>query len=154
MYHALEKYGKNNLKEYNQLLDSKIFYRKFGSIESEICVFSTGPISYNVFEAIINTNINILHIHIPFLKNIEQNNIELLCKSCKKILVYEEHSKFGGLFSALSPIFLKSVFFKNVEIINFGINNSFLHKYGSQEDVWKYYKLDTNSIIETLIKYK
>ena len=154
VYIRLSKYGKYNLKGYTEYINSKILYKNFGNSKNLICVISTGPISYNVYEAVENLEINLLHIHIPFIKNIDNDTLNHLCKNCVKIFIFEEHSSVGGLYSAISEILLISSFLNGIKVYNFGIENHFVHKYGTQEEIWTNYKLDKYSIKEILITNK
>jgi transketolase C-terminal domain/subunit len=96
--------------------------------------------------AIRDLNINILHIHIPFVKNINNYDLVNLCQTSSEIFIFEEHSVIGGLFSLCSEIFNTSNSFQRIPIYNFGVNDSFIHKYGTQEEIWEYLLLDSNSI--------
>jgi transketolase C-terminal domain/subunit len=142
------------LEGYNEYNNSKLFYKNFKSNENLFCIISTGPISYNVFEAVEDLGISLLHIHIPFLKNIDKDAISNLCKNCVKIFIFEEHSKIGGLFSAISEILLMSSHFKGIQVNNFGIDDQFVHQYGTQENIWASFNLDKKSIKEILITHK
>ena len=146
VYVRLSKYGKYNLENYTVYNTSKILYRNFNDIKNQICIISTGPISYNVYMAIRDLNINILHIHIPFVKNINNYDLVNLCQTSSEIFIFEEHSVIGGLFSLCSEIFNSSNSFQRIPIYNFGVNDSFVHKYGTQEEIWEYLLLDSNSI--------
>jgi transketolase len=146
VYVRLSKYGKYNLEGYNEYINTKLLYKNYGTNENLFCIISTGPISYNVFEAIEDLNQNILHIHIPFLKNMNSNDLIDLCKNSNKILVFEEHSVIGGLFSICSEIFSSSISLQKTPIYNYGVKDTFIHKYGSQEQIWEHLSLDSNSI--------
>lgn len=154
VYIRLSKYGKNNLENYNETKDHKIMYANFGMDENKICIISTGPISYNVFKAIKETESNILHIHIPFLKNVDKHSIYNLLKNVTTVLIFEEHSIIGGLHSIISEIISSFIDLQRINIVYKGINDIFLHKYGSQEDIWKYLEIDSESIKNVLINLK
>ena len=151
VYVRLSKYGKYNLDQYKSFKNSNLSYKIFGNIDSQICVITTGPISYNAYIAIDDLNQNILHIHIPFIKSFGRNDLIDLCKASSKILVFEEHSVIGGLFSICSEIFSSTSLFQTIPIYNFGLNNSFIHNYGSQEEIWRHLSLDSNGIKNIII---
>lgn len=146
VYVRLSKYGKYNLDHYTTYNTSKILYRIYNEVQNQICIISTGPISYNVYMAIRELNLNILHIHLPFVKYINYNDLINLCQTSSKIFIFEEHSVIGGLFSFCSEIFNSSTIFQQIPIYNYGVNDSFIHKYGNQEEIWKHLFLDINSI--------
>jgi transketolase len=146
VYVRLSKYGKFNLDQYTKFNNSNLAYRYFGKHDNPICIITTGPISYNAYIAIKDLNQNILHIHTPFLKYINSYDLIDLCKSSSKILIFEEHSVIGGLFSICSEIFSTSILFQKIPIFNYGVKDTFIHKYGSQEEIWEYLSLDSNSI--------
>jgi len=151
VYVRLSKYGKYNLEQYSIYNNSKILYRNYGNNENQICLISTGPISYNVYLAIRNLNLNILHIHIPFVKNLDSNDLIKLSQNSNMIYIFEEHSVIGGLYSLCSEIFIKSTEFQKKQIFNYGINDCFIHKYGSQEEIWEQLYLDSNSIKKIIL---
>jgi transketolase len=146
VYVRLSKYGKYNLDQYFNYNDTNIIYKSYGDTESQICIISTGPISYNVYKAIKELSLNILHIHLPFIKYINSNDLINLCIKCNKIYIFEEHSVIGGLYSLCSEIFSRSPKFNGKQIYNYGVNDCFIHKYGSQEEIWEYLSLDSISI--------
>jgi transketolase len=146
VYVRLSKYGKNNLDQYFVYKQSKILFRNFGNFHNQICIISTGPISYNVYNAIFNLDLNVLHIHMPFVKYINHDDLISLCQTASKILIFEEHSVIGGLFSLCSEIFTSSNVLKHIPVYNFGVEDTFIHKYGSQEEIWEHLSIDTNSI--------
>ena len=146
VYVRLSKYGKYNLEHYTMHNTSKFLYRNFNEVKNQICIISTGPISYNVYMAIRDLNLNILHIHIPFVKNIKNYDLVNLCQTSSEIFIFEEHSVIGGLFSLCSEILNSSISFQRIPIYNFGVNDSFIHKYGTQEEIWEHLNLDSNSI--------
>jgi transketolase len=151
VYVRLSKYGKYNLEHYTMHNTSKFLYRNFNEVKNQICIISTGPISYNVYNSIKDLELNILHIHIPFLKYFDKQDLLNLCNNTTKIFIFEEHSVIGGLYSIISEIFSSNINSQNLKIINYGVNDSFIHKYGTQEDIWKYLNLDSNSIKNTLL---
>ena len=154
VYIRLSKYGKYNLDQYSILENSNIVYRIFGKPLNQICLITTGPLSYNAYIAIRDLNENILHIHIPFLKSIDANVVRLLCKDSNKILIFEEHSIIGGLFSIFCEIFSTSININKIPIYNYGVNDSFIHKYGNQEEIWSHLSMDTNSIKNIILNLK
>jgi transketolase len=146
IYVRLSKYGKYNLEGYDQYKNSKIYFKNYGESSNDICIISTGPISYNVSEAISSSNINPIHIHMPFLKNFNKKDLIYLSERSSKIFIFEEHSVIGGLYSLCSEVFMSSMKFYNKQIYNYGVNDCFIHKYGSQEDIWKHLDLDIAGI--------
>jgi transketolase len=150
VYVRLSKYGKYNLEGYNLHHNSKLVFKKFGDSFSNKCIISTGPISYNVFQAV--KDLDVLHIHIPFLKDIGNVEIFELLKDIEIIYVFEEHSIIGGLFSLISELIVSSIYSTKFKVIFTGINDVFMHKYGTQEDYWKYFKIDSSSIRNLVLK--
>lgn len=152
VYVRLSKYGKTNLEHYSFINESKISYKEYGNNKNKLCVISTGPISYNAFMAIRDLGLNVIHIHVPFVKNINSLDLISLCEGSTKIFIFEEHSVIGGLFSLCCEIFSLSNKLQNIPIINIGVKDSFTHKYGTQEEIWKLYNLDSDSIKNILNK--
>ena len=82
----------------------------------------------------------------------EMDGIELSQK-VQLIVSVEEHIKIGGLGSAISDT-LNDHFNQNTpKLIKLAIPDQFPDKYGTQEDLLKYYSLDSKSIYQTISRY-
>ena len=74
-------------------------------------------------------------------------------KKVKLIVSVEEHIKNNGLGSAISDV-LNDNFNQNMpKLIKLGIPDQFPDKYGTQEDLLKYYSLDSKSIYESVLGF-
>ena len=161
VYVRLSKYGKPHLEKFECFEDSNLYFRLYGSENIEhiktITVISTGPISINVSDALTTlageTKANFLQIHIPFVKPIPYEKLIKLTSNTEQIIIFEEHSVIGGLGSACLEALRSFNTAFNTPITQYGVKDVFIHKYGSQEEIWEYLGLDKTSIYNIIKKF-
>ena len=96
-------------------------------------------------------NAGVLHMHT--IKPFDEEKIIELSQKVQLIVSVEEHIKIGGLGSAISDT-LNDHFNQNTpKLIKLAIPDQFPDKYGTQEDLLKYYSLDSKSIYQTISRY-
>ncbi len=96
-------------------------------------------------------NAGVLHMHT--IKPFDEEKIIELSQKVQLIVSVEEHIKTGGLGSAISET-LNDNFNQNTpKLIRLGIPDQFPDKYGTQDDLLKYYSLDSKSIYQTVSEY-
>lgn len=76
---------------------------------------------------------------VPFIKPIDRSTVESICRNSKAIVVFEEHSKYGGLGSLISEISSES---NPVKILQVAVNDRFSNKCGTYEYLLQEHKLD------------
>ncbi len=90
----------------------------------------------------------VLHMHT--IKPLDYESIINISQKVRLIVSVEEHIKIGGLGSAIGDI-LNDNFDQNMpKLIKLGIPDQFPDKYGTQDELLKYYSLDSKSIYKTV----
>jgi transketolase len=76
---------------------------------------------------------------VPFIKPIDHLMIEKICQNSEAIVVFEEHSKYGGLGSLIAEI---SSEFSPINILKISVNDCFSQKCGTYEYLLQEHGLD------------
>ena len=116
---------------------------------SEIAILSTGTIASNVEKAIaeLNQTNKISHYHFPFIKPLDENQLNEIFKTYPKIITIEDGVIIGG-FGSLINSFTTSNSYAN-KIVNLGISDNFI-EHGNVQELQQICKLDVTSIIKTI----
>ena len=107
-----------------------------------------------VYEALIsakeleNQGIGVKVINLSTIKPLDEKAIIDLAKSVKGIVTVEEHQKAGGMGSAIAEL-LSQKYPTKIEFV--AINDEFGQS-GEPDELIKFYKLDSNSIIKAVKK--
>ena len=80
---------------------------------------------------------------VPIIKPINHIQIEKICRNSKAIVVFEEHSKYGGLGSLVAEI---SAEHSPIKILRIATNDCFSQKCGTYEYLLKEHGLDIETI--------
>jgi transketolase len=80
---------------------------------------------------------------VPIIKPINNIQIEKICRDSKAIVVFEEHSKYGGLGSLVAEI---SAEHSPIKILRIAVNDCFSEKCGTYEYLLKEHGLDIETI--------
>ena len=119
----------------------------------DIIIFSTGGITQLALDAqvkLLDENIKCSVVSMHTIKPIDQKIIIDFAKKGIPILTLEEHSKIGGLGSAISEILMNNgVFPRKFKMM--GLESSFSTIVGSQSYLRKINNLDAESIIKEVI---
>jgi len=110
-------------------------------------VFATGVTVSEAIKAkkeLEKENINIRVIDIHTIKPIDKEMIIKCAKETKKIITVEDHNIIGGLGSAIAEVLSEEY---PCKVIRMGIKDEF-GKSGKAEELLKYFKIDSESIIE------
>ena len=99
-------------------------------------------------EILRNEGINVRVIDMHTIKPIDQELIIKCAKETSKIITVEDHSIIGGLGSAVCEVLAEKY---PTKVIRMGINDVFGES-GKAEELIKKYKIDCESIIETVKK--
>ena len=93
----------------------------------------------------------VLHMHT--IKPFDYKSIIKYSQKVKLIVSVEEHIKNNGLGSAIGDVLNDNCYHKMPKLIKLGIPDQFPDKYGTQEDLLKYYSLDSKSIYESVLGF-
>lgn len=124
----------------------------FGASKPKYTVITTG-VTLHPALGVLNQypELELAVIHIPFLNEIRLELWKDRVLNSERILVVEEHVPRGGLFTQILHEFYKF----NLSCRNFihlSLPNNFSHKYGSQDDHFRYNGFDTEGIRSALLK--
>jgi transketolase len=93
-------------------------------------------------------NINVWSV--PFIKPIDRSMVEKICHNSEAIVVFEEHSKFGGLGSLIAEIASES---SPVKILHVSVNDQFSQKCGTYEYLLQEHELDFYTVHKKVCNY-
>ena len=87
---------------------------------------------------------------VPFIKPISFSMVKNICQNSKAIVVFEEHSKFGGLGSLIAEIASES---SPVKILYVAINDRFSQKCGTYEYLLEEHGLDFSTVYKKVCNF-
>lgn len=80
---------------------------------------------------------------VPFIKPIDHIMVKKICKNSEAIVIFEEHSIYGGLSSLISKISTASY---PVRMLHVAVNDRFSEKCGTYDYLLREHKLDFESV--------
>ena len=114
---------------------------------TDATIFATGvevAEALKAKEELEKENINIRVVDVHTIKPIDREMIVKCAKETKKIITIEDHSIIGGLGTAVCEVLTEEC---PTKVIRMGMNDKF-GKSGKAEQLLKYFKLDSQAIIE------
>ena len=114
---------------------------------TDATIFATGvevAETLKAKEELEKENINIRVVDVHTIKPIDREMIVKCAKETKKIITIEDHSIIGGLGTAICEVLSEEY---PTQGIRMGMNDNF-GKSGKAEQLLKYFKLDSQAIIE------
>ncbi|MFA7000023.1 MAG: transketolase C-terminal domain-containing protein [Candidatus Paceibacterota bacterium] len=120
---------------------------------ASVGIIATGPVLYNALMAakeLEKEGIKIKVMNLSTIKPLDKEAIIILAKETKRIVTVEDHQVTGGMGSAVAEC-LGEFYPTKIEFV--GVKDQFGQS-GSPEELAKHYKIDTESIIEKIIKKK
>lgn len=119
----------------------------------EIAIVSCGPVLRNVLEAaeeLDKAGIVAGVVNVPVIKPIDTAAIVRAAKKYKTLFVVEEHSKYGGLSSAIAEVVAGIKENKKAWVKSLGLNDVFGES-GKAEELLKKHRLDPEGIAKEII---
>lgn len=150
---AYIRFGKGGEKiisnQLNNYMNQNV--KTFGDLSSDYVIISTGILTQLAVEAMefIQESFEYLVIHLPRLNNLMNTNLIDLLTNRKKIIVLEEHQKFGGLFTQILH-FLNEHNIDSRIVSSVALPNKFIRYYGSQNDHFNHWGMTVNNIIKIM----
>ena len=120
-----------------------------------VLIVSTGvmtQIGLEVVKKLKKEKKNCTLVHVHTLKPFSFKSIEKLLKNINYIVSIEEHLSNGGLGTILLEELSNKNYLQKIKLHRLGLKNNFITKYGSQDDLLKYFKLDSNNIYKFIKK--
>ena len=118
---------------------------------TDATIFATGVTVSEALKAkeeLAKEDINIRVVDIHTIKPIDKEIIIKCAKETKKLISVEDHNIIGGLGSAIGEVLTEM---EPKKLIRMGISDVF-GKSGKAEELLKYFKIDSNSIVEVIKK--
>ena len=119
---------------------------------SKLLFISTGVMTQKVLEASEELNkkygINSGVLHLGTIKPLDKKILKYWLPKVEKVITVEENILEGGFGSSILEfvnIYLKNI---KIEIKRIGLPNKFVDKYGSQDELHNYYKLNKKNIVK------
>ena len=119
-----------------------------------IAIFSTGAIFDEIidaYEVLLQKGLNPIVYTFPTIKPIDKEVIIDCAKNCKHIFTIEEHNVVGGFGSAVSEV-VAELEGNKASIHAIGLNDEYGSKIGSQKYLRKEYLLDSENIVNRILK--
>lgn len=117
--------------------------------ETDATVFATGvevAEALKAKEELEKENINIRVVDVHTIKPIDREMIIKCAKETKKLITIEDHSVIGGLGTAVCEVLSEEY---PTKVVRMGMQDKF-GKSGKAEQLLKYFKLDSEAIIEEI----
>ena len=93
-------------------------------------------------------NASVLHIHT--VKPLDENAIMKAARRASLIVVAEEHSRIGGLSSAVTDLLAGTFGAGGPQILSLAVPDVFTDKYGSQDDLLEIYGLQPSQLAQSV----
>lgn len=91
-------------------------------------------------------------IGVPFLKPFPEEELMKWVGQVNRLVVLEEHSEVGGLFSCVSEAIVRRGRALPA-VLSLSLPDAFLHKYGRQEELWREYGLDAETAYQQVRRW-
>ena len=114
---------------------------------TDATIFATGVVVSEAIKAkeeLEKENINIRVVDVHTIKPIDREMIIKCAKETKKLITIEDHSVIGGLGTAVCEVLSEEY---PTKVVRMGMQDKF-GKSGKAEQLLKYFKLDSEAIIE------
>ena len=91
-------------------------------------------------------------IHVHTIKPFDKKKFVKDISQSKYVFTVEEHLSNGGLGGIVSEVVSENEFNINKQIIRIGIEDKFVNRYGSQQELFSYLKINAKNIEKTILK--
>ena len=127
---------------------------KFGKTKN-ILIISTGimtQVALKIRKKFLEKKIECSVLHLGTIKPLDIKSLKKNISDSRIVFTLEEHVLNGGFGSSILE-FCSDNMKNNLPKINrFGLNNNFVEKYGSQEELLKYFNLDANTLYKKMLR--
>ena len=121
----------------------------------KITIVSTGVTTQEcirVVNSLKKKNIDCGLIHVHTIKPFDKKNFIKDIKNSSYIFTVEEHLSSGGLGGVISEIISENNFSICKQVFRMGIEDKFVDRYGSQQELFSYLDIDAASIEKKILK--
>jgi transketolase len=142
--------GKSNIGDVHQSLpdiQTGELIQVMADKASKYSFIATGSMLKTAIDICIRLNIKIDVWSAPFLKPINRSTVIKICRNSEKVVVLEEHSKYGGLGSIISEIASTS---SPIKMLHVAVDDCFSNKCGTYEYLLKEHGLDVDTAYKNI----
>lgn len=143
VYLRIGKSDRGDIHEVIPLLKTGSLVEIIPGHPGDIAFISTGALTRTAADIIASAYPKAALWSAPFVKPIDREQVAAICDQSKAIVVFEEHSIFGGLGSVIAEISAEK---SPVSILRIGVQDRFSHNCGSYEYLLKEHGLDKIAI--------
>jgi transketolase len=121
----------------------------------KITIVSTGVTTQEcikVIKSLKKRGIECGLIHVHTIKPFDKKKFIKDISQSKYIFTVEEHLSNGGLGGIVSEVISENEFNINKQIIRIGIEDKFVNRYGSQQELFSYLKINAKNIEKAILK--
>jgi transketolase len=119
-------------------------------VDSRVSFIATGSMVKTATDISGKLSIDVDVWSVPFIKPINHSIVEGICRNNKFIVVFEEHSKYGGLGSLIAEIASASY---PLKILQIAVDDCFSQKCGTYEYLLKEHGLDFESAYKKVCSF-
>lgn len=121
----------------------------------DVLIVTTGVCLKPVLEAeklLVRIKLKPTILHVPTIKPLDKKTLLKYLKTSKIIIIVEEGTVYGGLGSGVAEILAEANFSRSKKFKRIGVSDEFPVKYGTQDDLMKYYGITAENISRTIRK--
>jgi transketolase len=156
LYMRLAKYGKPHISDsYDKApIGSAAIIKKATQDSYDVLLVATGymlSVGLEVHEALTKLNISTSLVNTHTIKPFDKSMLAREGKKAKLVVTLEEHSLIGGLGSVCMEALVDNLPPAQLpKIMRIGLEDKFVHNYGSQADLFLKFGLDTQSVLKKI----
>ena len=143
IYLRLGKADRGDIHKSLSILEPRKILKVKTGIIKECSFLATGSMVRTAIDIAVESYPEADVWSVPIIKPINNIQIEKICRDSKAIVVFEEHSKYGGLGSLVAEI---SAEHSPIKILRIAVNDCFSEKCGTYEYLLKEHGLDIETI--------
>lgn len=120
----------------------------------DVAFLTIGPIGKKMEQVIAEAEkqgVSVAHYDMRFLKPIDENILREVGENFKYVVTLEDGTVKGGLGSAVLEFMAENGYAPHVEVM--GIPDEFV-EHGTPEELYRICRMDAESVLQTILKYK
>lgn len=120
----------------------------------DVAFLTIGPIGKKMEQVIAEAEkqgVSVAHYDMRFLKPIDENILREVGQNFKYVVTLEDGTVKGGLGSAVLEFMAENGYAPHVEVM--GIPDEFV-EHGTPEELYRICRMDAESVLQTILKYK
>ena len=143
IYLRIGKSDRGDIHKSLSIIEPKKMLKVKEGVVTKYSFLATGSMVRTAIDIAVESYPEVDVWSVPIIKPINYMQIEKICRNSKAIVVFEEHSKYGGLGSLVAEI---SAEHSPTKILRIATNDCFSQKCGTYEYLLKEHGLDIETI--------